>query len=124
MDPIPDRVRRFLLTSIPSVPHLEALMLLWREPRAFPVDEIASRLYVGVSVAKGLAEELTQAELLDSEDDGARYRVRTEPPELQALLSELDRTYARQVRAVAELIHGNVDRKAHRFAKAFYWRKP
>ena len=100
-------------------------MLLWREQeRAFLVDEIATRLYVGADVAKALAEDLTRAELLGGEDDGARYRVRTEPPELRALLHELDRTYSRQVRAVAELIHSNLDRKAHRFATSFYWRKP
>jgi hypothetical protein len=125
MDPIPDSVRRFVLTSIPSVPHLETLMLLWREQeRAFPVAEIASRLYVGVAVAKGLADELVQAELLASDDSGALYRARTEPAELKALLDELDRTYARQVRAVAELIHSNLGRKAKSFANAFYWRNP
>jgi hypothetical protein len=125
MDLISDSVRRFLFTSIPSVPHLETLMLLWREQeRAFLVDEIASRLYVSVDAAKALAEDLARAELLGGEDDGARYRVRTEPPELHALLQELDRTYSCQVRAVAELIHSNVDRKAHRFATSFYWRKP
>jgi hypothetical protein len=124
MERIPDSVRRFLLTSIPSVPHLETLMLLWREQgRAFPIHEIAGRLYVSPEVAKALAEQLTQAELLDSEDSGARYRVRTGPAELLLLLDEVDRTYARHVRAVAELIHSNLDRKAHRFAKAFYWRK-
>jgi DNA-binding MarR family transcriptional regulator len=125
MDPIPDSVRRFVLTSIPSVPHLETLMLLWREQeRAFPVEEIASRLYVNISVAKALTDELVRAELLVSEDAGARYRARTEPAELKTLLDELDRTYARQVRAVAELIHGNLGRKAQSFANAFYWRKP
>jgi DNA-binding MarR family transcriptional regulator len=125
MDPIPDSVRRFVLTSIPSVPHLETLMLLWREQeRAFPVEEIASRLYVNISVAKALTDELVRAELLVSEDAGARYRARTEPAELKTLLDELDRTYARQVRAVAELIHSNLGRKAKSFANAFYWRKP
>jgi hypothetical protein len=125
MDPIPDSVRRFVLTSIPSVPHLETLMLLWREQeRAFPAEEIASRLYVNTGVAKSLAEELAQAELLASEDGGARYRARKEPPELRTLLDELDRTYARQVRAVAELIHSNLGRKAKSFANAFYWRNP
>lgn len=100
-------------------------MLLWREPeRAFPVDEIASRLYVSVSVAKGLADELIQAELIASDDGGPRFCARTEPAELRALLDELDRTYARQVRAVAELIHSNLGRKANSFANAFYWRKP
>jgi hypothetical protein len=125
MDPIPDSVRRFVLTSIPSVPHLETLLLLWREQeRAFAVEEIASRLYVNTSVARSLADELTQAELLASEEGGARYRARTEPAELRMLLEELDRTYARQVRAVAELIHSNLGRKAKSFANAFYWRKP
>jgi len=125
MDPIPDSVRRFVLTSIPSVPHLETLMLLWREQeRAFPVEEIASRLYVNISVAKALTDELVRAELLASEDAGARYRARTEPAELKTLLDELDRTYARQVRVVSELIHGNLGRKAQSFANAFYWRKP
>ena len=125
MDPIPDAVRRFVLTSIPSVPHLETLMLLWREQeRAFPVEEIAGRLYVGAGVARGLAEDLLQAELLASDDGGASFRARTEPPELGGLLDELDRTYARQVRAVAELIHSNLGRKAKSFANAFYWRKP
>ena len=125
MDPIPDSVRRFVLTSIPSVPHLETLMLLWREQeRAFPVEEIASRLYVGVGVAKGLVDELLQAELIASGDGGTRFRARTDPAELRVLLDELDRTYARQVRAVAELIHSNLGRKAKSFANAFYWRKP
>lgn len=125
MDLIPDSVRRFVLTSIPSVPHLETLMLLWREQeRAFPVEEIAGRLYVSVGVAKGLAEDLVQAELLASAGGGTRFRARIEPAELRTLLDELDRTYARHVRAVAELIHNNLGRKAKSFANAFYWRKP
>jgi hypothetical protein len=125
MDAIPDSVRRFVLTSIPSVPHLEALMLLWRDPeRALTAEEIAGRLYVGASVARGVADDLVLAELLASEDGGARFRIRTEPAELRARLDELDQTYARHVRAVAELIHGNLGRKATSFANAFYWRKP
>jgi hypothetical protein len=125
MDPIPDAVRRFVLTSLPSVPHLETLLLLWREQdRAFAVEEIAGRLYVSTSVARTLANELTQAELLSAVDGGARFRARTEPAELRTLLDELDRTYARHVRAVAELIHSNLGRKAASFANAFYWRKP
>jgi hypothetical protein len=123
--PIPDAVRRFVLTSLPSVPHLETLMLLWREPgRGFSAEEIAGRLYVGAGVARAVAEDLLQAELLAGDEGGTRFRARTEPAELRALLDALDKTYARHVRAVAELIHGNVGRKAQNFANAFYWRKP
>jgi hypothetical protein len=79
---------------------------------------------VNASVARGLAEELAKAELLQTDPAGAGYRVRTDPAQLVTLLDELDRTYARQVRAVAELIHSNVGRKARSFADAFVWRKP
>jgi hypothetical protein len=117
-DPIPDDVRRFLLTSIPSVPHLELLMLAFREQRDLNVEEIARRLYISPEAAQGLADDLARAELVDSTTN----HIRTEPPELVALLASLDHTYARHVRAVSELLHGNLERKAHNFAKAFDWR--
>jgi len=125
MDLISDRIRRFLMVSIPSVPHLEALMLLWRErERAFPAEEIAGRLYIAAGLARKMAEELRLAELVISEDDGATHRIRTDSPELDSLFGELDRTYASHVRAVSELIHSNLGRKATNFANSFYWRKP
>lgn len=118
-DPIPDDVRRFLLTSIPSVPHLELLMLAFREQRELSVEEIARRLYIQPDAAQALADDLARSDLLDA----TTYHISTEPPELVSLLSSLDRTYSRHVRAVAELLHGNLERKAHNFAKAFDWRE-
>jgi hypothetical protein len=124
VDPIPDGVRRFLLTSIPTVPHLETLLLLWREPGdGWAADDIARRLYIPAAQAQALADELCQAELLACDGDPRRYRCRREPPALQALFAELDHVYARQLRAVTALIHSHVDRKASRFADAFSLRK-
>jgi hypothetical protein len=123
-DQIPERVRRFLLTSIPTVPHLETLLLLWREPGdGWASDDIARRLYVPGPVAAALAEDLQRADLLEGEGEPPRFRCRREPPELAALLEDLDRTYARQLRAVASLIHSHVDRTGSRFAEAFSLRK-
>ena len=63
--PIPDGVRRFVLTSIPTVPHLETLLLLWREPGSgWTAEDIARRLYVPVGAAQALADDLCQADLL------------------------------------------------------------
>ena len=122
--PIPDGVRRFLLTSIPTVPHLETLLLLWREPGAgWTVDAIARRLYVPVGAAESLADDLCQADLLECEGDPRTYRCRRDPPALLALFGELDRAYARSLREVTALIHSHVDRKASRFADAFSLRK-
>ncbi len=125
VEPIPDGVRRFVLTSIPTVPHLETLLLLWREPATgWTAEAIAGRLYVPAATALALAEDLCQADILECDGDPRRYRCRREPPALQALLAEVDQAYARHLRAVTALIHSHVDRKAARFAEAFSWRKP
>lgn len=124
VDPIPEGVRRFVLTSIPTVPHLETLLLLWREPGSgWLPEDVARRLYIPASSAQALVDELCQADLLEVAGDPKRYACRRDPPELQALFADLDRTYARQLRAVTALIHSHVDRKASRFADAFSLRK-
>lgn len=123
-DPIPEGVRRFLLTSIPTVPHLETLLLLWREPgTGWSPEDVARRLYVPVPSAQALLDDLSQADLLVGEGEPKRYGCRRGPPALLALFADLDLTYARQLRAVTALIHSHVDRKASRFVEAFSLRK-
>src|SRR5687768_14502028 len=124
IDPIPEGVRRFVLTSIPTVPHLETLLLLWREPGAgWLPEDVARRLYVPVPSAQALLDDLAQADLLVGEGEPKRYGCRREPPALLALFADLDLAYARQLRAVTALIHSHVDRKASRFVEAFSLRK-
>lgn len=122
--PIPEGVRRFVLTSIPSVPHLETLLLLWRHPdKSWTAEQVASRLYVQPDAARALVEDLTRAGLFESADISGQYRSRRGDAALAELLAAVERTYARQLRAVTALIHSNLDRKAARFAQAFSWRK-
>jgi len=121
---ISDDVRRFVLTSIPTVPHLETLLLLWREPqRDWSLEQIAERLYVTPAVAEGLAQDLCQADLIECSGDPLRYRSRREPERLANLIHGLDRAYTRHLREVTRLIHSNVDRRAERFKQAFTWKK-
>ena len=105
MSQVSEAVRRFLLSHVPSIPHLELLLLLWRERREFGVEEISRRLYVAPAVALSLALDLRESELLSDADSG--FRVRGEDGSLRLLLEDLDVTYARQVRAVAEIVHGS-----------------
>jgi hypothetical protein len=122
--PIPDEVRRFVLTSIPTVPHLETLLLLWRDPReGWSVAEIAERLYVVPTVAGDLARDLCMADLLECEGDPPRYAARREPPRLAHLVQGLNEAYAHHLREVTRLIHANHDRRAERFKQAFTWKK-
>ena len=119
---IPDKVRRFLLSAIPSVPHLEALLLLRADAAGcWDAALLARRLYVDERVAARLLADLERAGLARRATGGHAFA----PPDadLGAILAELDGVYARHVVEVAELIHSSSDRRAHRFADAFRWRK-
>ena len=72
---IPDDVRRFVLTSIPTVPHLETLLLLWRDPRpGWTAEQIAERTAMDkVAVSRAVAG-LLEAGLLRRRAHGADRR--------------------------------------------------
>ena len=123
---IPEDIRRFVLTSIPSVPFLEALLLLradqtqpWRR------DMLAARLYVREKTAEGLLDDLCQAGMAqrcdDAEGDACRYQPDSE--QLRERIDCLAELYAAHLVEVTLLIHSSLDRKAQQFADAFKWRK-
>lgn len=119
---IPEDVRRFVLTSIPSVPFLEALLLLRADPAlAWTPDALARRLYIGERVAHGLLDELCKGGMAGLGDTGYAYAPRS--PALREHIDRLAELYARQLVDVTVLIHSSLDRKAQQFADAFRWRK-
>ena len=118
---IPGDVRRFLLAAIPTVPHLEALLLLRGRPEEWTLAHLASRLYVDAGSATALLQELAGADLVVTGDTG--YRYAPSDADIAATVDTLAALYARQTVAVAELIHSSSDRKAQRFADAFRLRK-
>jgi hypothetical protein len=119
---IPDDVRRFLLGAIPSVPHLEALLLVRAEAaEPWTAARLARRLYIDEAGAGRLLHDLGEAGLLRKAVHG--YRFDPADPQLATVVAELDAIYARRVVEVAELIHSSSDRKAQRFADAFRLRK-
>jgi len=120
---VPDAVRRFILTSIPSVPFLEALLLLRSDPsRSWTPAHVAARLYVGDQDALELLQELHQAGMAErAEDGGFLYRPRS--GELAGTVDELARTYTRHLVGITDLIHSRLEKRARQFADAFRWRK-
>jgi hypothetical protein len=119
---IPDEVRRFLVAVIPSVPHLEALLLLHSEPgTGWAAAALARRLYIDETAAARVLGDLSHHGLLHKERDG--YRFAPADADLAGVTAQLARVYARHVVEVAELIHSSSDRKAQRFADAFRLRK-
>jgi hypothetical protein len=123
---IPEDLRRFVLTSIPSVPFLEALLLMRADP-ALPwsTDSLARRLYVREKVAEGLLAELCRAGMAaPCPDAGAgAYCYRPREESLRERIDRLADAYAAHLVEVTHLIHSSLDRKAQQFADAFKWRK-
>ena len=125
--PLPEDIRRFVLTSIPSVPHLEALLLLRSAQEHFWSDsQLAGRLYIGEKVAHALMAELCRSGMTvvrENDDRTYSYRYQPSSPALRLTIDTLAELYARQLVEVTHLIHSKLDRKAQQFADAFKWRK-
>lgn len=124
---IPEEVRRFVLMAIPSVPYLEAMLLL-REGagQSWCVADVARRLYVGEAVAEQLLAELCEAHVAVMHKQAlgpCLYRYQPHTAELERLIDRLAACYSRNLVGITELIHSRLERKAQFFADAFLWRK-
>ncbi|MBW8898889.1 MAG: hypothetical protein JF619_12430 [Massilia sp.] len=123
---MPEDLRRFVLTCIPSVPFLEALLLMRADPaQAWRRDTLARRLYVREKTAEGLLADLCTAGIAVQCDDAGAGGYRYGPADagLRERIDRLADMYATHLVEVTHLIHSSLDRKAQQFADAFKWRK-
>ena len=123
-EPIPDEIRRFVLTSIPSVPFVEA-MLLFRALQGQPVEraKVAERLYIPEKSGDALVEQLRAARIIAPVDgDPGSFRYAPDP-ELAKMLDQLAFHYVHDLIGVTKLIHSRTERMARQFAEAFKIRK-
>ena len=124
--PFPEDLRRFVLTSIPSVPFLEALLLLRANPtQQWHGDTLAQRLYVRERTAQALLDDLCRAGMVApcAEPHQDCYQYRPSSEQLRERIDALADLYARHLVEVTHLIHSSLDRKAQQFADAFKLRK-
>lgn len=119
---ITEDLRRFILTSIASVPHLEALLLLRRENGIdWDVGSLARRIYIAEKTARSLLGDLVEAGfVVTAHEDGSTYRYAPSTTEQADLLGRVADAYADNLIEVTNLIHG---RSARLFADAFRIRK-
>ena len=121
---IPEDLRRFVLTSIPSVPFLEALLLMRADPdHAWRRDTLARRLYVREKTADDLLADLCRARIAEPCQDAQAFRYAPADAGMRERIDRLADLYATHLVEVTHLIHSSLDRKAQQFADAFKWRK-
>jgi len=117
-------VDQFLQNQIDTVPHLEALLLLWNSrPQQWSVDDMANGLYLAPEAAKEILEDLSRRSLIvvASEGDG-RYRYEPEP-ERDRLIGAVDSIYRRDLIRISRLIHSKPSAAIRAFARAFRIKK-
>ncbi len=126
---ISDDLRRFIVTSIPSVPYLEAILLLRSDPgTAWDVPRMAARLYVPERQAAELLAGLAAAGIAvgavgEDEGDTTRFHYAPAAAGLRERLDALAQAYAANLVEVTDLIHSRADKRAQQFADAFRLRK-
>ncbi|HSV33928.1 MAG TPA: hypothetical protein VLI46_00160 [Ramlibacter sp.] len=122
---LPDDVRRFILTSIPSVPYLESILLLRQESAStWCSSQLARRLYLQEPQAAGLLQALEAAGIATRVPEMAGDYRYLPSKALADMLDRVAKHYASDLLAVTDLIHSSLNNKrAFQFADAFRWRK-
>lgn len=123
-EPIPEELRRFILTSIPSVPFVEA-MLVFRGAGGAPVETslVARRLYVSEKAAADVVSQLAQARFIEPVESPLPTHRFAPDNELSSMIELLVSFYRSHLVEVTDLIHSKTGRKAQQFADAFKWNK-
>jgi len=115
----------FIARNIDSVPHLEALILLWNSrPVSWSLAELASRLYVTPERAHEILNDLMRLQLVQ-EMEGAQPRFGYFPRsgEQDALMQEMDSIYRKDLVRISTMIHSKESSPVREFARAFRFRK-
>lgn len=109
---IPADVRDFILKAVPSVPYLEALLLLRGAGAAgLSAGALAAGLYVSEQAAGALLGQLGAADVAGATamDGVVRYAP---PDDVAALIDRLAGVYADNLIGVSMLIHSTSSRRA------------
>jgi DNA-binding IclR family transcriptional regulator len=121
---IPRDVREFVARHVPTVGHMEALLLL-RDAgdRGLNASDLGRRLYVPEPHAETVLRDLTSSGLVASGADGGRWCFRPGRPELADQAVRSLELYRQRLVVMTNLIHTRADTAARQFADAFRLRK-
>jgi hypothetical protein len=123
---IPTEIKRFILTSIDSVPHLEAILLFRRHlQEEWDAKALAQRLYIPEKKAAEILAELNGGGFIAVRQDGPLllYHYQPRSAELKELIDQLADIYVKHLVEVTNLIHFKINKQAQQLGDAFKWQK-
>ena len=120
----PEDVLRFIADRIDTVPHLEALLLVWESKQvALGPEELAARIYVSADAAAQILKDLEQRKIVRTSRDTAQYVFDDSWDTTGELMARVAATYRRHLIRIATLIHAKASPSVREFARAFESKK-
>ena len=119
-------VYEYILEKIESVPHLEAIILLWNSrPVGWSPDELASRLYVPSERAVEIVRDLMRQQLAQQTAPGPppRFSYLPRNDEQNEWMFRVDTAYRREIVRISTMLHSKASLSVREFARAFRFKK-
>lgn len=121
--PSSNAVDEFIQRELDSVPHLEALLLLWNSRhKQWSIEEMGSALYINDSATREILQNLTRHHLAAAADPDL-YAYNCASPERDALVAAVDTEYRRNLIRITRMIHAKASPGVREFADAFRFKK-
>jgi hypothetical protein len=116
---------QFILENVDSVPHLEALVLLWNSrPVKWTCEELASRLYIPSDKVNDLLQDLIRMQLItQSYTSPAKYSYFPRSQNQDEMMLQVDAAYRRDLVRISTMIHSKAPSAVREFARAFRFKK-
>ena len=112
-------VDRFVCDEIETVPHLEALLLIWNSrPQPWSIENLSRRLYISEDAVRVLLGDLSRRELVVQVEPDI-YGYHSKSTGQDRLLAAVDATYRREVIRLSTIIHSKPSASIREFARAF-----
>jgi hypothetical protein len=119
-----DDLRQFIIEKIDSVPHLEALLLIWEHPeQRWTADALAKFLYVKPGAARAIALDLIRHGCIRKAGSADIYEVDASWDRQGDFMRRLATAYRSLLIPITTLIHSKASAAVRDFAKAFQFKK-
>jgi hypothetical protein len=122
---LPPDVLAFIEDQIDSVPHLEALLLLWRSaPEPWTASQLAARIYVAQDAAAEILGLLASRRLVRASDESPdRFAYDPAWDRSGDLMERVAAAHRKNLILVAHRIHAKTSGAVREFARAFEIKK-
>lgn len=116
---------KFIQEHIDSVPHLEALVLLWNSrPVGWTCEELATRLYIPVEKVSDLLRDLVRLQsIAESATLPRKYFYFAQSEDQNEMMRQVDAAYRSDLMRISTMIHSKASPAVREFARAFRFKK-